>query len=471
MRATTTTWTDSRATTRSGAPAVSTRCWAARATTPRKAARRTTRCSARRQRPPAGEEGNDTLVGGAGDDTIDGGEVTDRINYSDLNTLLFTGATEGVVVDLGAGEVAQDGQGGFDLVSNIVSVVGTEFNDTLTGGTEMGFEQFDGAGGDDLIDGGALGTTTSNRVNYASANAAVTVNLGTGSAFGTATGTDTLVNINQVSGTRYNDTLTGSDATTYTETFIGRAGNDTIDGRGGNDIARYEAAANVSLATGIALTGKAAPTPSSTSKASAARPSTTRSPAAMRRTTPSSSSSAWAATTRSTAAAATTASTTPRRCPVSRWCWAKRAGTAGPSTGWAATTPCSTWKRCGRAASTTSGRQQRRQPPRRRRRRRLSVRRRGGNDTLVGDHGDDLLVGGDGSDIFGWGAGAAGNLDRVEDLELDDSLYFAGLQVEGFIEGMADPKPGRLPSAKARKAPPSSACGSPTAMAASPPSC
>ena len=49
-----------------------------------------------------------------------------------------------------------------------------------------------------------------------------------------------LININAAWGSSYNDVLTGSDRTDVTEQFQGRGGNDTIDGAGGYDLARYD---------------------------------------------------------------------------------------------------------------------------------------------------------------------------------------------------------------------------------------
>ena len=62
--------------------------------------------------------------------------------------------------------------------------------------------------------------------------------MGTSDAAGV--GHDTFSGVNQVRGSNFNDTLYGSDATTYTELFEGLGGNDIIDGRGGTDIVRYD---------------------------------------------------------------------------------------------------------------------------------------------------------------------------------------------------------------------------------------
>ena len=87
----------------------------------------------------SGLGGRDLLDGGAGNDTLDGG--------SNRNMVGFSGATQGVVVDLVAG-TARDGQGGVDTLINIGQVSGTEFADRITV-NNGGFA--DGNGGDDTL--------------------------------------------------------------------------------------------------------------------------------------------------------------------------------------------------------------------------------------------------------------------------------------------------------------------------------
>ena len=117
--------------------------------------------------------------------------------------------------------------------------------------------------GDDTIDGGVgLTDSVTRRVDYLSALTGTVVVLG-GSGAGTAQdgagGVDTLLNISSVRGGAFDDAITGSDTTAYTEQFEGLAGNDTIDGKGGTDIARYDrapSAVTVNLALGTAQDGQ-----------------------------------------------------------------------------------------------------------------------------------------------------------------------------------------------------------------------
>ncbi len=121
----------------------------------------------------SGLEGNDTLNGGSGNDTLKGGGGLDALN------------------------------GGFD-------------NDTLKGG-----------GAADALDGGD-GVDT---VDYA-LSTAVTVYLDTGQGFGGDAEGDTLVNIENLSGTAEGDVLGGDG---NANSLLGGAGNDTLKGAGGID--------------------------------------------------------------------------------------------------------------------------------------------------------------------------------------------------------------------------------------------
>src|SRR6185369_6990208 len=116
-------------------------------------------------------------------------------------------------------------------------------------------EYFIGNAGNDTINGGA----GYDRVDYNTSTSGVSVTLG-GAGLGTAQdglgGVDTLINIEAVRGSAFNDTLTGSDAP-Y-EYFEAREGNDIIDGKGGSDRVDYNyavAGVNVNLATGTATDG------------------------------------------------------------------------------------------------------------------------------------------------------------------------------------------------------------------------
>jgi len=191
-----------------------------------------------------GVAGNDRLQGLAGNDVIDGGQGLDRAVYTD--------ATSGITVNMAAGTVT--GGSGSDTLINVEGVVGSDFADTYdstgfagdTGiaGVSLGFNEFEGRGGNDTIisavnSQGALLT----RISYVSATAGVTVDLAAHTATGDASvGTDTLVGngFGNVIGSNFADTLLGSNNGAGTvEQFAGMAGDDLINGRGGFDRADY----------------------------------------------------------------------------------------------------------------------------------------------------------------------------------------------------------------------------------------
>ena len=209
----------------------------------------------------------ESFEGRNGNDLMDGRGGTDLARYDY--------ASSGVIATLNAGTDSggivfgsSTRTGDNDTLYNFEGLRGSHYADTLTGGNPNNdaFEFFVGNGGNDLIDGGS----GYDRVDYTTSMQGVTVTLG-GAGDGTAsdgvpilngaiqyagtagavTGTDTLRNIEAVRGSAFNDTLTGSDIATE-ETFEGRAGNDTIDGRGGLDRATYtSSAAGVVVTLGI----------------------------------------------------------------------------------------------------------------------------------------------------------------------------------------------------------------------------
>ena len=152
---------------------------------------------------------------------------------------------------------------GTDTLVNINLIRGSNFDDTFTGSTALIFEQIEGGAGNDSLNGGlitdTLNQTNGNRVSYQNATGGgVTVDFIAGTAVGAAgsdVGTDTLINFNEVRGSDFDDTLLGSNRTDVTELYEGRGGNDSIDGRGGFDIVRFDAATGdvtASLVSGTA---------------------------------------------------------------------------------------------------------------------------------------------------------------------------------------------------------------------------
>jgi len=203
--------------------------------------------------PFAGAPGDDILDGGAGDDILNGGGGSDSASYAS--------STAGVFVNLTAG-FGDDGMGGSDTLVSIENFLGSAFNDfargdsganllagfaghdfmrgmdgadTLKGGDDDDY--LDGGQGDDILDGG----TGWDRAAYSpSALAGVTVDLNiVGIAQATGQGNDTLTGIEHVSGTRFNDVLTGDAGDNWIwggSDGSGVTGNDILSGGGGNDL-------------------------------------------------------------------------------------------------------------------------------------------------------------------------------------------------------------------------------------------
>lgn len=180
----------------------------------------------------SGAGGNDTLAGGLGNDTLDGGEGNNTADYSDVapdgSSGLMARLDQGVVT-IGPDQVdsllniqnltatqnadAVYGNGAsnrIDAGAGSDSVWGGGGNDTLVGGS--GNDAYDGGTGIDLMDYGGLGQ-------------AVSASLATGMAVKGALGSDTLANIENLTGTDQDDTLVG-DANA--NVLRGGAGNDLL---------------------------------------------------------------------------------------------------------------------------------------------------------------------------------------------------------------------------------------------------
>jgi serralysin len=117
----------------------------------------------------------------------------------------------------------------------MATIKGTNYGDTLYGTSAgdaiYGYEGNDslkGFGGADYLDGGA-GIDT---VFYGDSTSGVAVNLATGRGYGGSAEGDTLVSIENVFGSSFNDTLTG---TTGANQLHGGDGNDMLKGGGGDD--------------------------------------------------------------------------------------------------------------------------------------------------------------------------------------------------------------------------------------------
>ncbi|MDO9338728.1 MAG: hypothetical protein Q7T61_20240 [Caulobacter sp.] len=195
-----------------------------------------------------GDGGNDMLQGGEGNDLVNGGDGFDRATFFlSQGTDLQVGAT----VDLSVQGVAQNTGHGMDTLVGIEHVSGTTLADTLTGNGgdnwiwgEGGGDTLNGAGGDDLLETGSAGDNNLNGgdgVDTASFNSnqdftsGVAISLlqqGEGQAVAGG-GSVTLTGIENLSGSAFDDLLTGDDANNR---LGGGEGDDLLTGNGGNDI-------------------------------------------------------------------------------------------------------------------------------------------------------------------------------------------------------------------------------------------
>jgi Ca2+-binding RTX toxin-like protein len=165
-----------------------------------------------------GGGGNDVLRGAAGADSLDGGAGLDAADYSS--------ASAGLVVSMIA-PGGNTGDAAGDVFINVENLIGSAYNDTLTG--SAGDNVLAGGAGADALDGG-LGSDTAD---YSASSAAVGINFNRGdSGHGGDAEGDTLNNIENATGSAFNDVLIGNG---WDNILAGGAGNDQLEGRGGND--------------------------------------------------------------------------------------------------------------------------------------------------------------------------------------------------------------------------------------------
>ena len=153
----------------------------------------------------SGNEGNDILIGNGGNDDLFGGHGDD-------------------ILAGGAGSDWLNGQGGDDILAG-----GTE-DDVLFGG--QGNDYLAGGAGNDWLDGQGGNDTAS----YADAGSSVNVDLDNGGWQNTGgSGWDHLNSIENLTGSDYDDTLSGNNGANVLD---GGAGDDTLTGDGGADTFR-----------------------------------------------------------------------------------------------------------------------------------------------------------------------------------------------------------------------------------------
>jgi serralysin len=175
-----------------------------------------------------GDKNDNTFLGLRGNDKIVGGAGFDQAVY--VNDERF-GGQRGIIANLATGKI-KDGFGNTDKVSGIEEIVATRYSDKLTG--DKFDNDFQAAGGNDTVNGGG-GFDTLNLTWWSdpTSGAIVDLRLATGQivndAFG---GTDTIFNIEKISGSSLADSMIGNDSRNQ---LRGDSGDDTLDGQGGDD--------------------------------------------------------------------------------------------------------------------------------------------------------------------------------------------------------------------------------------------
>ncbi|MDY0328369.1 MAG: hypothetical protein RBR07_08990, partial [Arcobacteraceae bacterium] len=215
----------------------------------------------------------ENVTGSDGDDTIQGNETNNTLDgAAGINTVSYSGAASGVVVNLGLQGQTQDTIGdGVDYLANFANLIGSSQVDILSGDANSnminggagddtiygigGSNYLYGGTGDDTIYGKVSGSdfvdggTGNNKIDYSNLDAtnSIVVNLSQTTTYNdengdsqtvsaiTVTGgnVDYIKNINVVEGSQGNDIITGNSGN---NTLIGGEGNDTLNGYAGNNL-------------------------------------------------------------------------------------------------------------------------------------------------------------------------------------------------------------------------------------------
>jgi Ca2+-binding RTX toxin-like protein len=177
-----------------------------------------------------GNSGNNTLNGGGGNDTLNGGAGIDTLKGGDGNDTYVVDSTTDIISDT-SGTDAIQASVNLDLASYAAIENLTLSGSASLNGTGNALDNvITGNAGDNVIHGGGGIDTAS----YGAAGSAVTVSLAkTGAQATGGAGADTLISIENLIGSNYNDSLTGNGGANVLD---GRGGNDTLNGGAGDDV-------------------------------------------------------------------------------------------------------------------------------------------------------------------------------------------------------------------------------------------
>jgi Ca2+-binding RTX toxin-like protein len=217
-----------------------------------------------------GGEGNDSLYGDTDDDTLRGDEGADTLDGGDgHDTATYQFSSAGVVVSLIA-DTAKGGDAEGDTLIDVENLIGSSEGDWLEGDDAAnvldggsGNDTLKGFGGDDTLlgawdndtlkgGGGADvldGQTGNDTADYSDSPDYVVISLATGEAWGGDADGDTLLAIENLTGSDHDDWLEGDDQINElrglggNDTLIGGADADYLDGGEGVDTVSYATSA------------------------------------------------------------------------------------------------------------------------------------------------------------------------------------------------------------------------------------
>src|SRR5262249_25826156 len=196
-----------------------------------------------------GGAGDDLLSGLGGNDTFDGGAGIDTVSFAANVNYITT-------VDLAlTGAQSVGGSASLDTLVNIENVVASMYlggilkgdsgANRLTGGINP--STLMGRGGHDVLDGS---NGRQDPASYAEASTGVSVDLTISGSQNTGEGNDTLIAIENLTGSAFADTLKGTSGDNVLiggagdDTLFGRTGFDRLDGSDGLDTVSYADAAS-----------------------------------------------------------------------------------------------------------------------------------------------------------------------------------------------------------------------------------
>jgi serralysin len=180
-------------------------------------------------------DGDDWVFGSMGNDTINGGNGWDTLSFENTQWDSGIPMVRGINANLNTG-VVLDPYGFTDTVTGVEHIVGSSYADVMTGD---GFEnEFEGGRGKDTMNGGGGDQDWVSYQNeqWWGGSHGIVANLTAGTIRDGFGNVDTVKNIENVTGTRYDDSFVGDAGR---NTFIGGNGKDSFDGKGGDDSIRF----------------------------------------------------------------------------------------------------------------------------------------------------------------------------------------------------------------------------------------